>query len=615
WQDCFPVGFEIGLVSLEELGKKYPVWDLLKENNVEIINPLYAEPYLRHICEESNIRQFEFGLDVMEAHDLKSRVYATSEHALHPQIPQLLRGFGIEYAFASARLAGGAPTSYHPKLLWEGLDGTTIPAIASQSGLPNGHVWHGKLFEELPELIFAAVARPDLQQVVYVNIEDFANPMPGSGDVAKHIVEFERAKIYFRSFLNLAKSNLPVSRQVRWSIEDFPIRSMDSNLIHGARRCEDFLVQVEATDALLTALGSEPHETEINQAWKNLMIAQNHDAYVVPFTTPGMYSEFQGIPLAKAWDIEETIEERGLRLVKEATQLGEKVLDEITGLDRGAREGHCDMLEGVAALNMLWSRAEIMGGRVYELPTLGYSCAGEPSISSHNVRVEGQTIVYADHEFSIGDRAFTVVSDPGGMMIDAGRYTARLVDSGTRLEIFVNSMIPVEITFKIEKNLFITYPFGAEKSSESFGHTLRFAWLDEDLVVSHKGTPYFKRENGKFRLQVPAGEHSFALDKANTLLGAYQRAWEFFYPPILFKLKEGQPAAAQLCDLSFEGTIPTSIRSRYGKVFMRLLSVDGSLPHVHDASPVDFRGNLTEITPAAWRILNYILPLSVKPED
>lgn len=615
WNDSFPVGFEIGIVSLNELAKIYPVWDLLKDVGVEIINPLYSLPYMRHACEESNVRELEVGLDILAEHDLNTHVFASSEHALHPQMPQLLRGFSIEFAYASARLAGGAPTSYNPKVIWEGLDGTTITTIASQSGLPNGHIWHGKFFEELPSLIFSAVARPDLSNVVYMNIEDIANPMPGSREVAAHVKEFEKERIHICGFQDLIKNKIPISNQVRWSIEDFPIRVMDSKLIAVARRCEDFLVLVEAADALLSTFGSETHETILDNAWKNLLAAQNHDAYGVPFTTPGMYSDMQGIEKTRTWDSEETIEDRSVRFVDDAKYIATAVLDEITGLDQDTREHGACLPEGVAAFNMLWSRAEVIGGCVYEMPALGYSSTSQPVVSSRNVKVEGQSIVYADHEFEIGQRPFTVTRDhPAGILIDAGRYTAHLIDSGTRLEISLKTNIPLEIAIKTQKDAIITYPFGAEKTSERSGHTLRFVWLDDELVVSHKGTPYFKQENGKFKIQVPAGEHSFAFDQANSLLDAYQRAWEFFYPPVPFFLKKGQPLSGKVSDITFNGTIPISYRIKYGTIFARLLSIDGTVPYIHDAIPVDFRGNELEQIPAPWRILNYKLPPLFRPD-
>ncbi|HME54317.1 MAG TPA: hypothetical protein VKM55_18980 [Candidatus Lokiarchaeia archaeon] len=615
WKDCFPTGFEVGIVSLDELSKTYPVWELLKQAGAEIINPLYSQPYMRHACEESNVRELEVGINVLGEHELQARVFASSEHALHPQMPQLLRAFGIELAYTCVRLAGGAPTSYNPKVIWEGIDGTTIPSIVSQSGLPNGHVWHGKFFEELPSLIFSAVARPDLADVVYVNIEDFANPMPGSSEVASHVSEFERERIFLRSFQDLAENKISVSNQVRWSIEDFPIRLMYSKLIALARRCDDFLVLVEAADSLLTAFGSESHERMLENAWKNLLAAQNHDAYIVPFTIPGMYSDMQGIEQTKTWNSEETIEDRSARLVTEATNAGKAVLDEISGIDQDAREPGACLPEGVAVLNMLWSRAEVICGRVYEMPALGYSSASMPVVSSRNVNVEGQSIVYADHEFEIGQRPFTVTHEhPAGILIDADRYTARLIDSGTRLEILLKTNIPLEIAIKTQKDAIITYPFGAEKTTERMGHALRFAWLDDELVVSHKGTPYFKQENGKFKIQVPAGEHTFAFDQANSLLDAYQRAWEFFYPPVPFLLKEGQHTSGKFYDISFNGTIPSSFRLKYGSIFARFFSIDGSIPYIHDAIPIDFHGNETEPIGAPWRIYNYKLPLAFNPE-
>ena len=145
-QTCFPIGFEIGICTLEELSKKYPIWKLLHDNHVEIINSLYSQPYLRHIGEESNFRQFLIGLETLSKNNLSCHVFFSSEHSLHPQLPQLLKGFNIELAFATNRLGGASPTTNRPKVIWIGKDDTEITSIVSQSGISNGQIWHGKFF-------------------------------------------------------------------------------------------------------------------------------------------------------------------------------------------------------------------------------------------------------------------------------------------------------------------------------------------------------------------------------------------------------------------------------------------------------------------------------------
>ncbi len=612
WQGCFPVAFEVGIMSLEELAKTEPVWPLFKEVGAEIINPLYSQPYLRHCGEESTIHQFEMGLDIMTRNGLASRVFASSEHALHPQLPQLLKGFGIDLAFAAARLAGGAPASYHPKVEWEGLDGTSVPAITQQSGLLNGQIWHGKFFEELPSLIFNAVARPDLPAVVYENIEDFANPMPGSDAIANHINELERAKIHVRGFSSMASAPLPVSRRVKWSIEDFPLRSMDSKLVSLARRCEDFLVMAEAADALLSALGSLTREGELLDAWKHLLAAQNHDAYVVPFTVPGLYSELQGLEDTNPWSSEETIEERSIREVEAATGIGQLVLGSVTGMDVDTRKAATSQVPaGVALFNMLWERQEVVGGIRYDLPAIGYASNGTPFKSKASLAFEGQSIIIHGHTIEIGKRAFPVTRGKEGLVMDAGRYTAVLKDAGSRIEIRLMTQTPLEITIEAQSKVIITYPFGAEPSTEHEGHSSRFTWIDDSIVVTHDGTPYFKQEPGKFKIQVPAGEHTYSIAKATSLIDAYRRAWEFTYPPLPFTLPAGLPMEDRLARITFNGCIPTSFRARSGTCIARFLSIDGSEPVIEGGIPVDFFGKPVRQETGPWRILNYEIPVSL----
>ncbi|NMC07593.1 MAG: hypothetical protein GYA24_20435 [Candidatus Lokiarchaeota archaeon] len=612
WQGGFPAGFEIGIVSLEELAKSEPVWPLLKECGADIINPLYSEPYLRHCSEESTIRQFEIGLDILARNGLGASVFASSEHALHPQLPQILKGFGIGLAFATARLAGGAPTSYLPKVEWEGLDGTVIPAIVQQSGLPNGHVWHGRFFEELPGMIFNAVARPDLPAVVYANIEDFANPMPGSDAIASHAGELERARIRLRGFSDMAKAPLPVSRRVRWSIEDFPIRYMESRLISLARRCEDFLVMVEAADVLLAALGTQTHEGQLVDAWKKLLAAQNHDAYVVPFTVPGLYSELQGLEDTNAWTSEETIEERCMREIEVATGIGQSVLADVTGMNAASRRAAMEKVPpGVSMLNVLWDRQEVIGGRLYDLPAVGYAATSSPFKSNASMTFQEQTIVIHGHKITIGDRKFPITRGKAGIVMDAGRYTATLRDAGNRIDIELMNQTPIEITIEVQGKVVTTYPFGAEPSTERFGHASRFAWIDEELLFAHDGTPYFKQEPGKFKLQVPAGEHAYCIARASTLLDAYKQAWEFACPPVPFMLPTGLPAGDTLARVTFNGCIPTSFRARNGTCIGRFLSIDGSEPVIEGGNPLDFSCKPARHEPGPWRILTYEIPVSM----
>ena len=101
WNGCFPVGFEIGIVSIEEMEKSHPAWETLADCGADIINPLYGEPYLRHCCEESTIRQFELGLDAMARHGLHSTVFASSNRS-RISICRIRKSGGIDVSVSKA---------------------------------------------------------------------------------------------------------------------------------------------------------------------------------------------------------------------------------------------------------------------------------------------------------------------------------------------------------------------------------------------------------------------------------------------------------------------------------------------------------------------------------
>ncbi|HEY8744315.1 MAG TPA: hypothetical protein VIU62_14560, partial [Chloroflexota bacterium] len=59
----------------------------------------YGQPLAAFLLEESNIRQIALGIETTSAHlGYEVSVYAFSEHAAFPQLPQVLAGLGIRRA-------------------------------------------------------------------------------------------------------------------------------------------------------------------------------------------------------------------------------------------------------------------------------------------------------------------------------------------------------------------------------------------------------------------------------------------------------------------------------------------------------------------------------------
>lgn len=565
----FPVCFEIGIVSINELDKKYPVWALLERNQIEFVNPLYSQPYLRHISEESNIRQFEWGIDELKRHNLSVSVYCSSEHALHPQIPQLLNKFGIKYACLSTRLAGGAPTCYEPKIIWKGMDDSEIVAIISQYGVSNGQIWHGKFFEELPSLIFGGVARPDLNHLVYVNIEDFANPMPGYQDIAEHLSELEKNGLYMKSLAQIiSDSNIPISRKVSWTIDDFPLKWMQSRIINKIRVVEDNLVNLESSLTLLYIILEKSNKltNEISDilkkmfdnlkiAWQKVLMAQNHDGYVVPFTKPGMYSLQQGLEVMSNTNIEDTIEEYGLRLLQETEQIMETTKNILSNMEESNTRLIC---------NWLWERDEFIEGDLYHLPEMGSIIKGKnkttreylyPSkiminqdsseLAIDNLKIKFNKSFIVDENYNLNSPKMTILKGDG--------WTTKIIYLYSRIEFEFNIEMKLGLDISLnlipKSKLFITYPFGAEPTQSYFGHSLRFyynepcRYLESNQNIygwmfAHQGVPYFHKTDLDLKIHVDSGNYRFAYAKADSIVEAYKRAWEFFYPPTIIPIQK-----------------------------------------------------------------------------
>lgn len=596
WAACpLPVGFEVGIASLEELAKTRPVWDCLARHGVSFTNPLFAQPYLRIIGEASTLLQFRSGLDALRSRGLDVPAFCSSEHALHPQLPQLLAGFGIPAAVAVARLAGGAPTSYSPRVDWQGLDGTVIPAVVAQAGLPSGQTWHGKFFEELPSLVFAAVSRPDLDHVAFTNIEDFANPSPLAREIAGHLDELAKNGIRFVRFDELV-SRLEPGRQVRWGIEDFPIKHLPaSRAITAITRCEHELVNLEGIATMLAVHGAPVDPASLDGAWRDLLLAQNHDALVVPFTTPGLYSKMQSIEARDAWETRVTVEEYSLRLVDRARVAADHVLGEGDGI-----------------ANWLWARDAIVNGAPVHLPPCSISPAGKLDRAASELLVLGPAAIRVDGPRARLDARGLEPGDGGsGTILDNDAMKVQLFPGPARAHVVVEVTPGSGASLVLEHvhDIAITYPFGAEPTTERRGHALHAWWIDREFVLVHEGTPYFTFDPvaAELSVHVPPGAHRFALGMASTLTGVFRHAWEVHHPPLPCPL----PDAAQRDVHRFDhaGCVPVLLATRGGEIDATFLSIDGSVPCIDGAQPVDLRGNDVVATNAGtpWRIHRFLL--------
>ncbi len=294
-----PYSIEIAMCCLEWLKIRFPkemseFLRLFKLGKFEIINPTYSQPYNLLIGPESNIKQFEYGLNILKQLGLSCQIYYSSECSLHPQIPQILKGFDIKYGSLRTRLLGMCPTTHSGHIDWVGLDNSPIETITDQIGIFNGEYWHGTFFKEIPNLLFQAVARPFVKYLVYSSIEDFIMHLPCQEEVWKisRFSEIFGKFIRVSDFFHLTEKD----GTFKFKRDSFFLGQyvfIRNELFLQNKNCETLLIYAEILNCILGLYAEKSEDSLLDELWAKLLLTQAHDNYAVPYIRTGDYSAQQ----------------------------------------------------------------------------------------------------------------------------------------------------------------------------------------------------------------------------------------------------------------------------------------------------------------------------------
>lgn len=294
-----PYNIEIAISCLQWLKNRYPeefshFTQLFRDGRFEIINPTYSQPYNLIIGAESNIKQYEYGLKVLRQIKLECNIFYASECSQHPQIPQILKGFGINFCSLRTRLLGMCPTTISGNIDWIGLDYTKIQTITDQSGVFNGEYWHGTFFQEFPDLLFQAVSRPFINYLVYSSIEDFVVPLAYQESiwkVSKFSDIFGKFILCSEFFQLIEKDGEFKFKRDAFSLGDYIF--IRGELFLNNKNCEINLIFAEIINCVLNFYHKGSSDSLIENLWKRFLLTQAHDNYAVPFVRNGDYSASQ----------------------------------------------------------------------------------------------------------------------------------------------------------------------------------------------------------------------------------------------------------------------------------------------------------------------------------
>ena len=301
WLDKYP-GFKIGLDNEAQ------IYDYFAENKPALLDELkgylqkykgrfaigsctYGQPLSQFINDESNIRQIQYALDAERKYfNYRPPVYLMSEHAMHSQIPQIIKGFGFDGAIMRTHfmMYGYNPTFDVPIGWWAGLDGSKMATIPT-------YVGEGAEFGKTPidNWILTRYPGKDSQ----VSLEDYrkkfehikpllASRADDSGLRKEELVkEYDKNPKFSWVLLDDLMGKYPKPQvDMITKPNDFVVRMpwgyCGNEIWNNSRKAETNVLIAERLAAMEVLNGGQSHEANLEIAWKNLLLAQHHDIQI-----------------------------------------------------------------------------------------------------------------------------------------------------------------------------------------------------------------------------------------------------------------------------------------------------------------------------------------------
>lgn len=264
--------------------------DALEQGQIEIVGASYGQPYGLFHGGESNIRQRVYGVRaVMRLLGVRPRTFWEEEFDFFPQLPQMLRGVGFEYACLFYQWTWHTPYvpfEDAPAVWWEGQDGSRL--LTAPRHALNLHQW--------PEDFMLLLESPDLRAMAMPCIVQWLELMPSPDWMCRAELmipplqqlmarpEFELHFVTLSEFLDRARANA-VPRRYTLS-EVFHGMSLGKNgdlFRRYSHNAERQLLTAESLSAIAGLFGRPyPHwdvypAWELDEAWRELLAAQHHD--------------------------------------------------------------------------------------------------------------------------------------------------------------------------------------------------------------------------------------------------------------------------------------------------------------------------------------------------
>lgn len=259
------------------------------DKRIEYVNPAFGQSYLFMGSGESMIRQFSYGIKKLREHfpGISFKTYSSEEPCFTSALPQVLKSFGFKYAsLKNPNTCWGGYTRAHGGELvnWKGPDGSsilTVPRYATEE-LVKGSTWQTTAWNSGREYVQAAL-RSGVKHPVGVCLQDAGwKNGPWIGD--RKNVQYTTWKNYFEKI-----ADHKLAKDWKVSQEDILVSlvwgsQVLQRIAQQVRAAEDKIVATEKLAAMAAVQsGFVWPQAAFDRAWENLLLAQHHDCWIVPY--------------------------------------------------------------------------------------------------------------------------------------------------------------------------------------------------------------------------------------------------------------------------------------------------------------------------------------------
>ncbi|GIV08935.1 MAG: hypothetical protein KatS3mg019_1026 [Fimbriimonadales bacterium] len=257
---------------------------------IEIVGASYGQPYGLFHGGESNIRQRVYGVrTVMRLLGVRPRTFWEEEFDFFPQLPQMLRGVGYEYACLFYQWTWHTPhmpLEDMPAVWWEGLDGSRL--LTAPRHPLNLHQW--------PEDFMLLLESPDLRAMAKPCIVQWLELMPSPDWMCRAELmipplqqlmarpEFDLRFVTLSEYLEQARDQAQPRRYTLSEVFHGMSLGKNGDLFRRySHTAEQQLLTAESLSATAGLFGRPyPHwdvypTWELEEAWRELLAAQHHD--------------------------------------------------------------------------------------------------------------------------------------------------------------------------------------------------------------------------------------------------------------------------------------------------------------------------------------------------